>query len=98
MSALSSPEDSATVQAFGALARVRIGLSEAVRHHGVSGLNQLLEAHEVFFMDSRPLVRGASGDGDDGTNDRIVSQVVRLNELQRWFVGEHLESRSSHAT
>jgi len=183
MTASSSPEDSPTVQAFGALAPVRIGLSEAARHHGVSGLNRLLahttalrdlykkahwqtsgatfyelhllfdkhyeeqaelmdtlaervqtlggiaialprdiaeetrlaraprgredpvhqlarllEAHEVILLDARPLARRASDDGDEGTNDLIVSQVVRLNELQSWFVGQHLESRSSHAT
>jgi starvation-inducible DNA-binding protein len=28
--------------------------------------------------------------GDDGTNDLIVSQVVRRNEQQAWFVAEHL--------
>ncbi|HTC44010.1 MAG TPA: hypothetical protein VK696_03080 [Steroidobacteraceae bacterium] len=34
-------------------------------------------------------------DGDEGTNVLIVSQGVRLNELQSWFVGEHLAARSS---
>jgi starvation-inducible DNA-binding protein len=32
--------------------------------------------------------------GDDGTNDLIVSGVVRGNELQSWFVGEHLAAQS----
>jgi starvation-inducible DNA-binding protein len=177
MTTKNSPEDSPTVQAFGALAPVRIGLSESVRHHGVLALNRLLahttalrdlykkahwqtsgatfyelhllfdkhyeeqaelmdtlaervqtlgglalalpqdiaeetrlaraprgredpvhqlgrlvEAHEVILLDARPLARRASDDGDEGTNDLIVSQVVRLNELQSWFVGEHLAS------
>jgi starvation-inducible DNA-binding protein len=175
-----STEQSPTVQGFGALAPVRIGLAENVRHHSVAGLNRLLahttalrdlykkahwqtsgptfyelhllfdkhyeeqaelmdtlaervqalggvaialprdiseetrlaraprgredpehqltrlvEAHEVILLDARPLARRASEDGDEGTNDLIVSQVVRLNELQSWFVGEHLAARSS---
>jgi starvation-inducible DNA-binding protein len=28
--------------------------------------------------------------GDDGTNDLLVSNVIRSNELQVWFVAEHL--------
>ena len=28
--------------------------------------------------------------GDDGTNDLIVSDVIRTNELQVWFVAEHV--------
>ncbi|HTC52826.1 MAG TPA: DNA starvation/stationary phase protection protein [Steroidobacteraceae bacterium] len=180
MSMRNAPEDGPTVQAFGALTPVRIGLSEAVRHHGVAALNRLLahttalrdlykkahwqtsgatfyelhllfdkhyeeqaqlmdtlaervqtlggvavalpqdiaeetrlaraprgredpvhqlsrlvEAHEVILQEARPLARRAGEDGDDGTNDLIVSQVVRLNELQSWFVGEHLASRGT---
>ena len=29
-------------------------------------------------------------EGDDGTNDLLVSEVVRTNELQVWFVAEHV--------
>lgn len=35
--------------------------------------------------------REAAERGDDCTNDLIVSQVVRTNELQSWFVHEHLQ-------
>ena len=28
--------------------------------------------------------------GDDGTNDLIVSDVIRTNEMQVWFVSQHL--------
>lgn len=28
--------------------------------------------------------------GDDGSNDLIVSGIIRLNELQSWFLAEHL--------
>ncbi len=36
------------------------------------------------------MVRRASDVGDDGTNDLLVSQVLRTNELQTWFLSEHL--------
>ena len=36
------------------------------------------------------MARLASEHGDDGTNDLIVSDVIRTNELQVWFVAEHL--------
>jgi starvation-inducible DNA-binding protein len=28
--------------------------------------------------------------GDDGTNDLFVSNVIRTNEMQAWFLAEHL--------
>lgn len=180
MTTRNSFENGPTVQGFGALAPVRIGLSDAVRHHGVLALNRLLahttalrdlykkahwqtsgatfyelhllfdkhyaeqadlmdavaervqtlgglalalpqdiaeetrlaraprgredplhqlarlvDAHELILLEARPLARRASDDGDEGTNDLIVSQVVRRNELQSWFVGEHLASYST---
>src|SRR5262249_50559059 len=55
-------------------------------------LQRLLDAHEIVLQEARPLAREAAERGDDGTNDLIVSQVVRTNELQSWFVGEHLQS------
>jgi starvation-inducible DNA-binding protein len=36
------------------------------------------------------MARLASEDGDDGTNDLLVSSVIRTNELQVWFVSEHV--------
>jgi starvation-inducible DNA-binding protein len=36
------------------------------------------------------MARQAAGGGDDGTNDLIVSDLIRLNELQVWFLAEHL--------
>jgi len=53
-------------------------------------LRELIEAHEFILGEARPLVREAAEHGDDGTNDIIVSEVMRTNELQAWFVGEHL--------
>lgn len=53
-------------------------------------LGELLAAHEFILGEARPLAREAAEHGDDGTNDIIVSEVIRTNELQSWFVGEHL--------
>ena len=53
-------------------------------------LSRLLEAHRIVIGESRKLARRASTLGDDGTNDLVVSDVLRTNELQVWFVSEHL--------
>ncbi|MEO6445414.1 MAG: hypothetical protein ABIZ91_02650 [Gemmatimonadaceae bacterium] len=56
-------------------------------------LSRLLEAHEVVLGATRA---GASADDesyDQGTNDMLVSNVLRINELQVWFLAEHLVSR-----
>lgn len=53
-------------------------------------LSRLLDAHQIIIRDSRELARRASILGDDGTNDLAVSQVLRGNELQAWFLSEHL--------
>jgi starvation-inducible DNA-binding protein len=44
----------------------------------------------VIIRDCRDLARRASTIGDDGSNDLVVSQVLRTNELQLWFLSEHL--------
>jgi starvation-inducible DNA-binding protein len=36
------------------------------------------------------MARQAADDGDDGTNDLLVSDVIRTNELQEWFLAEHV--------
>ncbi len=53
-------------------------------------LSELVSAHEVILTEARVLAREAADRGDDGTNDLLVSQIVRSNERQSWFVGEHL--------
>jgi starvation-inducible DNA-binding protein len=47
------------------------------------------------LRESHPLARRDSDYGDDGTDDLIVSGVIRLNELQNWFASEHLAGRTS---
>jgi starvation-inducible DNA-binding protein len=53
-------------------------------------LSRLLEAHQIIIGECRTLARRASTLGDDGTNDLVVSQVLRTSELQAWFLSEHL--------
>jgi starvation-inducible DNA-binding protein len=53
-------------------------------------LSRLLDAHQVIISETRKLARRASELGDDGTNDLVVSEVLRTNELQAWFLSEHL--------
>jgi starvation-inducible DNA-binding protein len=53
-------------------------------------LSRLLDAHQVIIGETRKMARRASTLGDDGTNDLLISQVLRTNELQVWFLSEHL--------
>jgi starvation-inducible DNA-binding protein len=53
-------------------------------------LSRLLEAHEVILREAREYAKTADDRGDDGTNDLIVSDVIRTNEMQVWFLSEHL--------
>lgn len=53
-------------------------------------ISRLLHAHEIILKEARTMARLADEAGDDGTNDLIVSEVVRTNELQVWFLAEHL--------
>lgn len=53
-------------------------------------ISRLLEAHEILLKEARTMAKQSSGLGDDGTNDLLVSQVIRKNEFQAWFLAEHL--------
>jgi starvation-inducible DNA-binding protein len=53
-------------------------------------ISRLLHAHEIVLKEARTMARQAAQDGDDGTNDVLVSNVIRTNELQVWFVAEHV--------
>jgi len=53
-------------------------------------LSRLLHAHEIILLESRSMAKEAAEAGDDGTNDLLVSDVIRTNELQVWFLAEHL--------
>jgi starvation-inducible DNA-binding protein len=53
-------------------------------------ISRLLHAHEIVLEEARTMARQAAQAGDDGTNDLLVSDVIRTNEKQVWFVSEHL--------
>lgn len=53
-------------------------------------ISRLLDAHQIIIGHCRELAERASELGDDGTNDVVVSDVLRPNELQVWFLSEHL--------
>ena len=53
-------------------------------------ISRLLDAHQIIIEHCRQLARRADELGDDGTNDLVISDVLRANELQVWFLSEHL--------
>jgi starvation-inducible DNA-binding protein len=53
-------------------------------------ISRLLHAHEIVLKEARTMARQAAEAGDDGTNDLLVSDVIRTNEKQVWFASEHL--------
>ena len=53
-------------------------------------VSRLLHAHQIVLKEARTMARLASEREDDGTNDLIVSDVIRTNELQVWLVAEHV--------
>jgi starvation-inducible DNA-binding protein len=53
-------------------------------------ISRLLHGHEIVLEEARAMARRAATAGDEGTNDLLISGVVRTNELQVWFVAEHV--------
>lgn len=53
-------------------------------------ISRLLEAHKTIMQDCHEIAEAADDAGDDGTNDMVISDVLRANELQSWFIGQHL--------
>ena len=53
-------------------------------------ISRLLHAHEIVLKEARTMARLAAEQGDEGTSDLIVSDVIRANEVQVWFVAEHV--------
>jgi starvation-inducible DNA-binding protein len=53
-------------------------------------LSRLLEAHQIIIRQCRELAERSAKLGDQGTNDMVVSEVLRPNELEAWFLSEHL--------
>lgn len=53
-------------------------------------ISRLLDAHEIILRECLEFAKQADDQGDDGTNDLLVSDVIRTNEAQVWFLSEHL--------
>lgn len=53
-------------------------------------ISRLLDAHQIIIRQARELAERADKLGDQGTNDMIVSDVLRTSEMQVWFLSEHL--------
>jgi starvation-inducible DNA-binding protein len=59
-------------------------------------ITRLLQAHEIVLKEARAMARTAAEAGDDGTNDLLVSDLIRTGEMQVWFIGEHLVGLDGH--
>jgi starvation-inducible DNA-binding protein len=63
-----------------------------------SMLSRLLETHEMILTDAHDAAQRTVELGDDGRNDLIVSDIIRTNELEAWFLAEHLVDTPSYAS
>lgn len=53
-------------------------------------ITRLLQAHEAVKRGVRAGIETSEQSKDWGTNDLLMSDVLRRNELQVWFLSEHL--------
>jgi starvation-inducible DNA-binding protein len=60
------------------------------REGALAQLSRLLEAHAIIILATRSDAAKINSLGDFGTNDMLVSDVLRTNEMQIWFLSEHL--------
>ena len=72
-------------------ARTLIPRAPAGRENSEAQLARLLHAHEVVLLEARAMARLSAAAGDIGTNDIIVSDVLRVGELQVWFLAQHIQ-------
>ena len=53
-------------------------------------VSRLLHAHEIVLKEARTMAGLTAEYGDAGTNDLLVADVIRRNEVQVWFLAEHV--------
>src|SRR5919108_1408454 len=53
-------------------------------------LSRLVEAHELIIGETRKAIDVTAENGDAGSNDLLMGDVLRTNEMQLWFVSAHL--------
>jgi starvation-inducible DNA-binding protein len=70
--------------------RTKIERPPIGREGAATQISRLLEAHEIILRQARKGAAEATKAGDDGTNDLLVSDVIRTNEAHVWFLAEHL--------
>jgi starvation-inducible DNA-binding protein len=66
------------------------------REQPAQQLARLADAHERVIYIVRAAARRAAQLGDDGTNDLLVSDVLRTNEKQAWFVHQLLATNEAN--
>ena len=71
-------------------ANTKIPRPPSGREDVATQISRLLEAHEIMLREIREAAHEAAEYGDDGTNDLLVSSLIRTHEMQVWFIGEHL--------
>ena len=57
-------------------------------------LQRLLTAHEQVIAGIRAAARDTEDAGDLGSTDLLSGAVLQTNELQSWFIGQHLPEAS----
>lgn len=60
------------------------------REEAAVQLSRLMHAHAVILEEARSMARIATAEGDDGTADLLISDTIRKNELQAWFLKAHV--------
>ena len=68
----------------------KIGRPPNGREEVPAMISRLLEAHEIIIKEVREAINATEKNEDWGSNDLLMSDVLRTNELQVWFVAEHL--------
>lgn len=53
-------------------------------------LSRLMEAHQIVIEGTRRGIEVTEANGDAGSNDLLMGDVLRANEKQLWFVSAHL--------
>ena len=53
-------------------------------------IHRLLDAHEAIIEKVRDAIDRTEKSGDWGSNDLLMGDVLRRNELQTWFVASHV--------
>jgi starvation-inducible DNA-binding protein len=53
-------------------------------------LARLLAAHEAIITAVRAAITQTAQNGDGGSNDMLMGDILRLHEQQVWFLAEHL--------